>query len=256
MKRITILLLLFSLTVHGQIITTIAGKGSVGYSGDGGLATNAEFNLPYSVKFDHSNNLYIADWKNHVIRKIDNSGIITTIAGTGSGGYSGDGGPASTARLRAPVDIAFDAIGNIYIDDNGNNAIRKVTMDGTITTIAGTGVLGYNGDGIPATSAKLYAPLGLVFDNAGNLYFSDEGNARVRKIDNSGIISTVVGTGVVGYSGDGGQATNAELRQPCWLTISPSGDLYIPVLDVDFVYVPVGVSLRLTDKMGTEIHSQ
>ncbi len=237
MKRILLLLLLLPMLVEGQIITTIAGNGNIGYSGDGSecSATEVAFNRPLNLKFDHYGNLYIADDNNNVIRKISTSGIITTVVGNGygagsliTGGYAGDGGPATTAELWGPTDIVFDAMDNMYISDNSNQVIRKISTSGIITTIAGTGVVGYNGDNQAATAAQLNDPFGLVFDGSNNLYFSDGGNRRVRKINTSGIITTVAGNGTPGITGDGGLATNAQLRMPCWLAISPSGDIYIP----------------------------
>ena len=228
MKRLLLILLLLPVFATAQIVETIVGNGIPGYSGDGGLAIEAELYNPLSVKFDQSGNMYIADQSNNVIRKVDPSGIITTVAGTGTGGYSGDGGPATAAEIKWPTDIAFDASGNLYIADLGYDVIRKVTPDGIISTIAGTGTCCYNGDGIPATSAQIYDPLGLVFDNAGNLFFGDNGNHRVRKISTDGIITTVVGKGTGGYSGDGGLADSAKMIYPGDINFDHSGNLYIP----------------------------
>ncbi len=235
LRLLVVLSLIFcSAGAKGQIITTIAGIDTAGYTGDNAAATAAALNHPDVIKFDHSGNMYIADEHNHVVRKINTSGIITTIVGTGlgagtfSGGYSGDGGPATNAQLSRPLDLAFDAIGNLYISELGNGTIRKVNTSGIITTIAGTGHSGYNGDGGPATNAQLYDPLGLVFDNSGNLYFSDNGNARVRKINTLGIITTIVGTGILGYSGDGGPASIAQIKYGGHIAIKNSGDIFIP----------------------------
>jgi trimeric autotransporter adhesin len=236
MKTVLLIFLLIPEFLNAQIITTIAGTGTTGYSGDGGSAAT-EFNLPGSVRFDHTGNMYIADWVNNVIRKINTSGIITTVAGNGYGagmpgvgGYTGDGGQATAAEFDGPSDVAFDMAGNMYIADQSNSAIRKVNTSGIITTIARTGSSGYNGDGIAATSAELNQPIGIAFDNAGNLYIGDESNNRVCKINTTGIITTVAGTGTAGYNADGIPATAAELNAPCWVAISSTGDLYIPEL--------------------------
>ena len=228
------------LTVYAQcIITTIAGNGTAGYSGDGGQATDAKLSYAEDIIFDTAGNMYVADSYNNVIRKINTSGIITTIAGngtgagTGTGGYSGDGGHATAGEFDAPVDIAFDAIGNLYIADYWNNRVRKVNTAGIITTVAGTGAMGYTGDGSPATAATLDLPCGITFDAAGNLYIADEQNNVIRKVNTAGIITTVVGngtgagTGHGGYSGDGGPATAAELNEPSDITFDNRGNLYI-----------------------------
>ena len=233
MQRLVLLLLLCPFITNAQIITTIAGTGIPGYSGDGGPAIAAQLDNPTCIKFDHLGNKYIADHFNHVIRKISNSGVITTIAGNGfgagttHGGYSGDGGQATNAKLFRPSDVAFDAAGNLYIAELGNCRIRKVTPSGIISTFAGTGACGYDGDGGPAANAKINDPFGLVFDNEGNLSFSNNGYNVVRKINTLGIISTVAGTGVSGYSGDGGLATAAKVKLTGFLALSPSGELYI-----------------------------
>ena len=157
------------------IITTIAGNGTAGYSGDGGLATNAELYYPYGVAVDSNGNIYIADTYNNRIRKVNSTtGIITTIAGNGTAGYSGDGGPATNAQLNYPYGVAVDSSGNIYIADTDNNRIRKVnSTTGIITTIAGNGNPGYSGDGGPATNAELYDPSGVAVDSNGNIYIAD-----------------------------------------------------------------------------------
>ncbi len=229
-----LLLLVLPVLLCGQTIVTVAGNGVAGYGGDGGNALSAKFDHPDVIRLDGAGNKYVVDEHNHVIRKINAAGIITTIAGTGygagttSGGYSGDGGQATNARLSRPSDVSFDASGNIYISEAGNCTIRKVDMSGVITTYAGTGSCGYDGDNIPATSTRLSNPFGLVFDIAGNLYFSDNGNRRVRKINSAGIITTVAGTGTAGYTGDNGPATNAKMRPTGYLSISSANELFIP----------------------------
>jgi|GEM_PF-969054 len=206
-------------------ISTVAGTGTAGYSGDGGPAISAGLYHPSGLTFDSSGNMYIADYNR--IRKVDTSGNISTIAGTGTAGYSGDGGPATSAQLSYPAGITFDSSGNMYIVDQGNNCIRKVDSAGNISTVAGTGTAGYSGDGGPATSAQLSYPSGLTFDSSGNMYIADKSNNRIRKVDTSGNISTVAGTGTSGYSGDGGPATSAQLNYPSGLTFDSSGNMYI-----------------------------
>jgi hypothetical protein len=168
---------------NSKIIDTIAGTGTAGYSGDGGLAIEAMLRFPSNIASDASGNLYIADSSNHRIRKVDQNGIITTVAGTGIAGYSGDGGPALSAQLNGPYHIQVDASGNLYIVDYGNKRIRKVDPNGIITTIAGTGTFGYSGDGGPAVEASFGLMDGIALDSSGNIYVSDSSNYRIRKID-------------------------------------------------------------------------
>ncbi|MDD2815965.1 MAG: SMP-30/gluconolactonase/LRE family protein [Thiotrichaceae bacterium] len=206
-------------------ISTIAGGGV----GDGGLATSATFNNPTAVAIDSSGNTYIADSYNHRIRKIDNTGMISTIAGTGSGGYSGDGSAATTAKLYYSSGVAVDGSGNVYIADYFNHRIRKIEQStGNISTIAGTGAAGYSGDGSAAISAKLNYPFSVAIDSGDNVYIADSANNRIRKIDQStGNISTIAGTGTAGYSIDGFLATNADLNNPLDIAIDSVGNVYI-----------------------------
>jgi hypothetical protein len=196
------------------IITTYAGTGAYGFSGDGGQAIRASLQEPQTVLADAAGDLYVGDYGNHV-RKIAPDGTITTLAGNGNRGYSGDGGPATSAAIDFPGDLALDAAGNLYIScgDDGSglfSAIRKVTPAGIISTVAGNGTAGYSGDGGPAINATSHLPRGMAIDFAGNLFFADQGNNRIRKISN-GVITTVAGNGTAGYAGDGGPAINAEL---------------------------------------------
>ncbi len=209
------------------IINTIAGTGTLGFSGDGGPATSADFSYPVGVALDGSGNIYIADQGNNRIRKINTSGIISTIAGTGATGYSGDGASATSAQLSAPCGITVDALNNIYFSDRGNNCVRKINSAGIINTIAGTGVGGFSGDGGPATSAKLNAPFCIAVDASGNIYIADTFNSRIRKVSSSGTISTIAGIAFAGFSGDGGPATSAKLNFPAGIAIDPSGNIYI-----------------------------
>jgi trimeric autotransporter adhesin len=209
------------------IITSVAGTGAVGYSGDGGLATSARLNLPEGVAVDSAGNLYIADSANSRVRKVNPAGIITAVAGNGTYGYSGDGGLATTAGLYLPFDVAVDSAGNLYIADLKNYRVRGVSPSGTITTIAGSGTYNYSGDGGPADSAQLFYPTGVSSDAAGNLYIADLNNNRARKVSPAGIISTVAGDGTPGFSGDGGPATTAELSDPASVAVDGVGNLYI-----------------------------
>jgi trimeric autotransporter adhesin len=209
------------------IISTYAGTTTTGYMGDGGPATDAFLERPASIAFDAGGNLYIADNMNHVIRKIDASGYISTKAGTGTQGYTGDGGPATAATFNIPSGIALDHIGNIYVADSGNNVIRKIDTSGIVTTFAGTGTGSYTGDGGPAASATFFGPVGLAIDAGGNIYVADHINNVVRKINTSMIVSTFAGTGTAGYSGDEGPATAAQLNQPNSITFDPGGNVLI-----------------------------
>ena len=208
-------------------ITTIAGTGEIGFSGDGGPATAARLDNPHDVAVDGAGNLYIADTYNYRIRKVDSTGTITTIAGTGERGFSGDGGPAVEAQLSLPYGVAVDGAGNLYIADIWNHRIRKVDSTGAITTVAGTGELSFSGDGGPATEAQLYYPLGVAVDGAGNLYIADTYNERIRRVDSTGTITTIAGTGERGFSGDGGPATAARLAFPRGVALDGAGNLYI-----------------------------
>ena len=223
-------------------ITTIVGPESTvinhrgGFSGDGGPAAAALLRNPHGVAVDGAGNLFIADTYNHRIRKVDTSGTITTIAGSGStglarGGFNGDGGPATAARLYGPTGVAVDRAGNLYIADWNNNRIRKVGTSGIITTIAGNGPSGdhgsYGGDGGPAFDAQLYLPYGVAVDGGGNLFIADTGNHRIRKVDSTGTITTIAGTGEYGFSGDGGSAAEAQLRRPSGVAVDGGGNLFI-----------------------------
>ncbi|TAN67540.1 MAG: PASTA domain-containing protein, partial [Methylobacter sp.] len=209
------------------IITTVAGTGEYGYSGDGGSATQARLNFPKRIAVSSDGSLYITDTINHRIRRVGTDGIITTVAGTGQYGYSGDGGPATQAQLYYPVGIAIGADGSLYISDKSNHRIRRVGVDGIITTVVGTGQLGYSGDGGPAVQAKLNTPNEIDIGADGSLYIADYFNNRIRRVDAEGIITTVAGTGQSGYTGDGRQATLAQLEAPQVITIGQDGSLYI-----------------------------
>ena len=177
------------------VISTVAGDGMRGYGGDGGAATAAQLFAPRGVALDGAGNLYIADTFNQRIRKVDAAGVISTVAGDGTRGYGGDGGPAVDAQLNTPYGLALDGAGNLYIADLFNHRIRKVDTAGMISTVAGDGTRGSGGDGDPATSAQLNFPRGVAPDGAGNLYIADDLNHRIRKVDAAGVISTVAGSG-------------------------------------------------------------
>jgi gliding motility-associated-like protein len=209
------------------IISTVAGNPAQHFSGgDGGPFAAATFNSIRGIVADALGNLYISD--NNAIRKVNTAGIINTIAGTGTSGYSGDGGPAVQAQLNEPYGVGVDQAGNIYIPDANNNVVRKINVAGIISTIAGIQQsAGYNGDGGPAIDAKLDFPWALAVDGTGNVYIDDEGNWEIRKIDTAGIITDYGGDHLLGYSGDGGPATAAEISYPTALACDGSGDLYL-----------------------------
>jgi alpha-tubulin suppressor-like RCC1 family protein len=210
------------------VITTFAGTGAYGFTGNNGQAANASLNMPNGVAVDSAGNVYIADTGNCAIRKVDTTGIITTIAGNGSYGAAVDGVLAINAQFWWPEAVAVDSVGNIYIADRANNRIRKIdAVTSYITTIAGTGAYGYSGDGGLATAAAIQNPWGVAVDLARNVYIADYSNKRIRKVDTSGIITTIAGTGVVGYSGDGGQATSATINQPTGVAVDAAGNVYV-----------------------------
>lgn len=212
------------------IISTVAGNGTSSFSGDGGPAISAKLSNPTSVAVDDTGNLYIADCYNNRIRKVSAiTGIITTIAGNGSAGFSGDGGIATAAKLSNPTGIAIDRMGNLYIADPQNHRIRKVSAgNGFISTIAGNGIQGFAGDGGLANAANLKYPISVTLDSLSNIYIADQYNNRIRKVDAvTGIISTIVGNGIQGYGGDGDVANSAQLNLPSSVSIDPSGNLYI-----------------------------
>ena len=212
--------------VSSGVITTVAGTGNVGYTGDFGPATSAQMAPSYGVAVDASGNLYISDFFSHVIRKVAANGIITTIAGNGTAGFSGDTGPATSAQLHSPAGLAFDVAGNLYVADEGNQRIRKIAVNGTITTVAGNGQSGYSGDTGPATSAELNDPYGVAVDGAGNLFIADTLNNVIRKVT-SGTITTIAGNGTAGFTGDGGPATAAELYKPFGVAVDSAGNVLI-----------------------------
>ena len=208
-------------------IHTVAGSGVGGFSGDGSLATDAELKNPSGVVVDAAGNLYIMDRQNYRIRKVTTDGVIQTIAGNGGGGHTGDSGPAIDAEIGPATGIALDLVGNLYIASYHSNRIRKITTDGIINTIAGQQLGGYEGDGGPALDAKLDAPYALEVDADGNVYIASYANNCVRKITTDGIINTIAGTGVSGFSGDGGPAIEAQLSNVMGIAMDASGNVYV-----------------------------
>ncbi|HUG89963.1 MAG TPA: hypothetical protein VML55_03960 [Planctomycetaceae bacterium] len=212
-------------------ISTVAGQGrQKGYAGDGGPATRALLNEPYEIRFDRTGDMYFVEMRNHVVRSVDaQTGLITTLAGTGAAGFSGDGGPATQARLSVPHSIALDDAGQLYICDIGNHRIRRVELNtGRITTFAGTGERKPTPDGAPLAGAPLNGPRALDFDGADSLYLAlREGNAVYRIDLRAGRLHHLAGTGEQGYSGDGGPARLARLAGPKGIAAGPDGDIYL-----------------------------
>ena len=208
-------------------ITTVAGAGAVEYSGDGGPSTAAQLNAPWGIAADSRGNVYIGDSGNDTVRKVAPNGVIATVAGNASRGYSGDGAAATRAQLNQPLGIALDDAGNLYVAECRGARVRKVSAAGIITTLAGTGISGYSGDGGPAGNAQLDCPHGVAADASGNVYIADTGNHSLRRVDANGAISTVAGNGSQGFAGDGGPALNALLSAPTSLAVDANGSLYI-----------------------------
>ena len=208
------------------IITPTAGTGTPGFGGDGGPASSAMLVDCDGIAADSAGNIFIADTHNRRIRKVNSAGTISTVAGNGTSGFAGDGGQATSAALSNPQGVAVDSKGNLYIADTGNNRIRKVSS-GNITTLAGDGLVGYGGDGVPAITATLNAPSRVTVDSSGNVYFSDTGNNAVREITTDGNIHTIAGNTHAGLAGDGGPATSAMLSNPNGLAIDSTGGLLI-----------------------------
>ena len=223
-------------------MTRYAGSGQSGFSGDGGPAANASFRVPAGLAFDSEGNLYIADRENHRVRKVDTKGNISTFAGIGEAGFSGDEGPAVKAMLNLPSGVVVDKKGNLYISDRSNDRIRVVDKKGVIRTYAGSGVAGFQGDAGPALKAQLDKPFGIALDETKNLYIADRNNNRVRKVSPDGIITTVAGDGGFFFMGDNGPAYRASVAAPTGVALDSKGNLYIADRNNNRV--------RVVDRMG------
>ncbi len=208
-------------------VFTFAGTGAAGFAGDGGPAVSATLRQPTAVAWLGDGSVLVADFGNHRIRRVSPGGQINTVAGTGTAGYSGDGGPATSARLNWPVDVEATADGGFLIADLGNRRVRRVSPEGIITTIAGTGVEGTSGDGGPATSARLDAPTGVAVTGDGGFLVADAGTHRVRRVSPGGTITRVAGDGIAGGTGDGGPATSARLNAPVGVAALPDGGFLV-----------------------------
>lgn len=207
-------------------ITTVAGNGTAGFGGEGEPAIEAALNTPHGIFVMAAGDILFCDTQNHRLRRIVPDGTIVTVAGTGTAGFTGDGGPAAEADLNRPHDVNIDALGNIFVADTNNHRVRRIATDGTISTVAGSGEASFSGDGGQATEAALNGPVGLGFDSTGVLYVTDRQNLRIRAIGTDGLIATVVGSGTTGFSGDGGPATEANTTRPRGISVQADGTLY------------------------------
>jgi hypothetical protein len=220
------MLILFGGDAFAQVFSVLAGTGSSGFSGDGGPAISAQLNVPSSIFVDVDGNITIADTSNDRGRRISPGGTISTLAGTGDHASSGDGGDADLAGLGTPTAIFVDGRGNTYIAEYTGHRVRKVSPTGEIETIAGVGLHGFQGDGGPATESNIWSPSAIFIDRTGSLFISEWGNNRIRKVSPEGIISSVAGTGIRGYTGDGGPATAARITNPNGIFVDGEGIVY------------------------------
>lgn len=234
---------------RAQPVSTFAGTGVKGFSGDGGPASKAQLSNPFAVARGPDGMFYVCDVDNHRIRRIDDKGVISTYAGSGTKAYAGDGGSATEAALNQPYELAWDKNKNLYFVEIGNHVVRRIdAKTGTITTVAGTGKAGFGGDGGPATKAQLSQPHSLAFDADENLYVCDIANHRVRRIDTrTGTITTWAGNGEKKTSPDGSQIEGSSLHGPRALAFAPDGQLWLALREGNAV-------LRLDPKAGTIRH--
>jgi len=216
-------------------ISTVAGNGTRGFAGDGGAATSAQLNFPRGVAASADGGFLIADTENSRVRRVSPAGTISTVAGTATAGFAGDGGAATSAQLDSPRGVAASADGGFLIADTGNERVRRVSRTGTISTVAGNGMAGFAGDGSAATSAQLNFPFGVAASADGGFLIADTFNNRVRRVSPAGTISTVAGTATAGFAGDGGAATSAQLRSPLGVALAADGDYLIADTDNDRV---------------------
>ena len=256
MKKVILIFMLFFVVTEAwsQNITTVAGTGFGGYNGDNIPATSAQLMGPSDVCVDDSGNIFIAELDGFRIRKIDHAThIISTIAGNGICGLSTDGTVAAGNSIDTACSVQVDRYGSVYFCENGTNRIRKIDSDGRLQTVAGIGAAGYNGDEIEATSAKLNGAVGIAFDYMNNLIICDAYNNRIRKVESNGIIHTVAGNGIAGYSGEGSVATSSKLNLPCRVSTDMFGGLYITDLDgfrvlkvdnLGFIYTIAGCGIH------------
>ena len=241
---------------HDGYLTLFAGNGQRGFSGDGMQATEASLAFPYDIHLDSKGNLFIADVFNHRIREVDGNGVISTVAGTGVAGYSGDGGPAINAKLNMPYGITVDNEDNLLIADSDNNVIRKVGRDGIIRTIAGTGQRGFEGDGGPALAAKFDSPQSLALAKNGHIYINDEHNNAIRVLEPDGKVQTLVGHKGPGFSGDGGPVALAQIADPEGIWVRKDGSILISARDNSRLRIvsPDGIINTFAGKGPTKAH--
>jgi len=226
---VCVLVLSTRVAAQGDCIVTVAGNGSARFGGDGGLGFEAQLNSPNAIAVDPAGGLFIADTSNHRIRRLSATGVITTVAGNGTAAFGGDGGPATSAALSGPRGMVANGAGGLFVADTGSNRVRFVSASGIISTVAGTGAASRIGDGGPATLATLDSPRRPALDGAGNLFIADYGNDVIRRVDSSGVITTVAGDGASGSVGDGGPATSAKLAVPLAVALDGAGGFMVSV---------------------------